>query len=281
MLKRSLTFVSILTTLTLALGVAVALAQELSDKEHLDKGIELFNNKKYAEALDHLKEVDASKLSRFDQDKPALYIQRAGEAQAKQQEALGLMQTGRLSLRNKQYAEALATFDKAHANTQYLGAADAKTLESLIILAKRGQEESGEQPVTAPAAEPAANWRSPTPRWCPPLAVSWTGSAENSHRHHSQRPLSYVTVTSHLHHITTSGSCSSYAFDHPCPAAPDTDPVRDSTAGGRGYGAAADAGGTVVGGGLRCARRKVDADCGRPAEVSGALGDARCADHHE
>ncbi|NLX58300.1 MAG: hypothetical protein GXY74_04335 [Phycisphaerae bacterium] len=156
MLKRSLTFVSILTTLTLALGVAVALAQELSDKEHLDKGIELFNNKKYAEALDHLKEVDASKLSRFDQDKPALYIQRAGEAQAKQQEALGLMQTGRLSLRNKQYAEALATFDKAHANTQYLGAADAKTLESLIILAKRGQEESGEQPVTAPAAEPAA-----------------------------------------------------------------------------------------------------------------------------
>lgn len=157
MLKRSLTFVSILATLTLALGVAVALAQELSDKEHLDKGIELFNNKKYAEALDHLKEVDASKLSRFDQDKPALYIQRAGEAQAKQQEALSLMQTGRLSLRNKQYAEALAAFDKAHANTQYLSAADAKTLESLIILAKRGQAESGEQPAaTAPAAEPAA-----------------------------------------------------------------------------------------------------------------------------
>ncbi|MBN2584801.1 MAG: hypothetical protein JXL80_17185, partial [Planctomycetes bacterium] len=156
MLKRSLMIVSIVTTLTLMFGVGVALAQELSDKEHLAKGIELFTNKKYEEAIDHLKEIDASKLPQFDQDKPALYMQRANEALVKQKETLSLMQTGRQNLRNQQHAEALAVFEKAHANTQYLGAADAKTLESLIIRAKQGLSESGQKPEAATTAvEPA------------------------------------------------------------------------------------------------------------------------------
>jgi len=143
-LKRLLITLSMVLTLTFV-AAGVALAQETSDKQHLDKGIELYNNKKYQEALEHLKEIDASKLGRFDQDKPAPYIRRAEEAMAKQDQAVKLMAAGRQALRDRKYVAAIMMFEKADQARPYLGAAQAKILDSLIFRATEGEAEACKQ----------------------------------------------------------------------------------------------------------------------------------------
>ena len=63
---KRLSFCGSILVLALVACASSVVGQELSDGERLKHGIDLYNNMKYQEAIQVLKEIDPSKLPEFD-----------------------------------------------------------------------------------------------------------------------------------------------------------------------------------------------------------------------
>lgn len=124
--------------LVLAVCASGVLAQDQSDKDRLTRGIELFNAKKYQEAIDLLQAVNKANLPDYDQNKPELYITKARESLTDQKSAAQQMALGEQALTSEKFAQAMARFAEAK-KIDYLSADDAKRLQSLATLAKDGE----------------------------------------------------------------------------------------------------------------------------------------------
>ena len=122
--------------------------QELSDSERLSHGIKLYNNMKYEEAIQVLKEIDPSKLPEFDRNKPALYMKKAQDDLEMQSGAATAIAAGEGALRTKKYVTAIDQFAEAQ-KLDRLSEADSRRLQSLITVAKQGEKAARQETLAA------------------------------------------------------------------------------------------------------------------------------------
>jgi general secretion pathway protein D len=123
----------------LAMGAGICFAQELTDKQRLARGIELYNNQKYQEAVEVLQEINVENLPGYDRNTPALYIKQAQKGLGDKKSATDQMTLGEQALMGKRYVAALNHFADAK-KLDYLSSAEAKRLESLVVVAKTDEK---------------------------------------------------------------------------------------------------------------------------------------------
>lgn len=128
-----------LLAVVLAMGAGICLAQDMTDKQRLTRGIELYNNQKYQEAVEVLQEINVENLPGYDRNKPALYIKQARKGLGDKKSATAQMALGEQALMGKRYVTALNHFADAK-KLNYLSSAEAKRLESLVTVAKADEK---------------------------------------------------------------------------------------------------------------------------------------------
>ena len=124
-----------LALLMVVLSGVPAWAIQMSDKERMAHGVTLYESQKYEEAVQAFQEVDASKLSYWDQQKLPEMLRRSQEGLTRQAHAKVLMAEGEQAYKDGRWGTALTKFRQSQ-QADHLGAAGERRIDSLVKVAQ-------------------------------------------------------------------------------------------------------------------------------------------------